>query len=195
MNKYAERKESSLLPAEDDAGIEGGLKILFALFDQHNADFVAEIRKIEKNPSLADVHKFYRLYEEACNDLIAPYYPVKLTDENGEYETNASELYSTLMVIQIKKQLGIEFDSITTEDDYNDFSDWIYYGYIETDDETGYRYVFKGINDYSYYMTVRCLNVFQNKLLTEDEIAKYNGLIEQFNNFFGQGEDSDTNYD
>ena len=195
LNKYAERKESSLLPAEDDAGIDGGLKTLFTLFEQHNADFVAEIRKIEKNPSLADVHKFYRLYEEACNDLIAPYYPVKLTDENGEYETNASELYSTLMIIQIKKQLGIEFDSITTEDDYNDFSDWIYCGYIETDDETGYRYVFKGINDYSYYMTVRCLNVFQNKLLTEEEIAKYNGLIEQFNNFFGQGEDSDRNYD
>ncbi len=195
LSNYRDCHESSLLSKEDDAKIDSQSDLLFSLFEQRNAEFVAEIKKIEKNPSVADVHKFYRLYEEACNDLIAPYYPVKLTDDNGEYETNVSELYSTLMIIQIKKQLGIEFDSITTEDDYNDFSDWIYCGYIETDDETGYRYVFKGINNYSYYMTARCLNVFQNKLLTEEEIAKYNGLIEQFNNFFGQGEDSDTNYD
>ena len=195
LTNYRDCRESSLLPDEDDAKIDSQLELLFALFEQHNADFVAEIKKIEEDPSAADVHEFYKLYDAACDDKIAPYYPVTLKDEAGEYLTNASELYATLMVIQTKKQLGMEFDSITTEEDYFNFSDWLYYGYIETDEETGYQYIFKGINDYSYYMTVRSLNIFQPKLLTEEELAKYNNLIEQYNNFFGQGELPDIDYD
>lgn len=187
MAYYRDYVKDSCLPAADEALMERQFEALLRLVESNNEDFIAEIKKIEKDFSAADAEKFSMLYQ--TSDSICAYYPVTLTDADGEYETNASELFATLMILKLKKEIADTFDSVTVEN-YEEVSKYID-GYSMYDPDTFMTIYVNGINYYTYFMTLRCYNLFEKVVLSDAELTKYNILIDQYNTLTGQPDNTE----